>query len=860
MPPRPLSFSLNPLWMHYVSRAALAVALISGLLRYAFLDYFDPMRCGALLSKGRFLDEVHRNWQPDGCMMHSYGPKDASHCLSDREVLFIGDSITRKLFFQTAHLLDEALPTSSPDDEQKHADHTLFAESGTRLSFYWDPFLNSSRVADIVASGLDLSAPARPSPHSRPALLVLGSGLWYLRYSESSGGLPAWESNVEKILNSISVTSSQMADEIVMLPVEEVVPVKLTRERADTMRMPDIDAMNSDLYHRINPPSSDTIRLFYPSRPPMPVSFPAVFNLMLDPSRTDDGLHFSDDVVRIQANILLNSRCNHVLPKKFPFDKTCCRRYPWPSSIYLASVAVMFFWGPCKFILSWYEKGYAMSAIPAVMEENRPLLVYSGILCLIFTADRTGFWLKEQKQFSPWSFGVFSLLTLAAGLGTLKQTEKDLGFLNREQTDEWKGWMQVAILIYHYLGASKISGIYNPIRVLVASYLFMTGYGHTTFYAKKADFGFKRIAQVMIRLNLFTVLLAYLMNTDYLSYYFTPLVSMWFLIIYATMAIGSQYNDNSAFLLGKIFASMGFITSFMREKWLLQTFFDVLRRTCAIKWSADEWAFRVNLDLWIVYFGMLTALATIKIREHRLTEHPQWPLALKISLGLSAFVLFWYMAFELAQPSKFVYNTWHPYISFLPIGAFVILRNANVILRSASSRFFAFIGRCSLETFVIQFHLWLAADTKGILIVIPATRWRLTNMVFTTIIFVYASHLVAEATTEITAWICSSETKTLPTTGSSTAAASSATRPEQIPLVAGSSHTPGKEPEIPSESDPAARRIPSWADRLAEGSSAPSSSPIRYNLFVTDWKPGLKTKVLSGLGLMWLANIMWPAT
>ncbi|KAF8922642.1 10 TM acyl transferase domain found in Cas1p-domain-containing protein [Mucidula mucida] len=719
-------------------------------------------------------------------MIHTYKPTDVVACADSREFVFIGDSVTRTLFFQFAHIIGPNLPLAPPDDNQKHADYSLRADSGITVSFYWDPFLNSTRVNDLINTDIYASRTVR-----RPAMLVLGSGLWHLRYAETSGGIPSWEANMER--------PNKPADEVVVLPVEQVITSKLSHDRAETIRPSFVDAMNSDLFHRINPSLANYFNILGRTPPAIPVSLPVVFNDMVDIRETGDGLHFSPTIVRQQANLLLNLRCNDHLPQHFPYDTTCCRSYPWPGIMHFVVLVFTISWGPIS-LLSSQHAGQRFRHIPTINAEHIPRLVISGAILVIYMADRTNLWLKEHKSFNPWTFGLLNVLALILGFATVKRSDKDLGFLNRDQTDEWKGWMQIAILIYHYLGASKISGIYNPIRVLVAAYLFMTGYGHGTYYLKKADFGFLRVAQIMVRLNLFTLILAYTMDTDYISYYFAPLVSMWFLIIYATMAIAPQYNERTPFLLGKLFLSAAAVTWFMKTEWLLQSVFDVLRYVFRIEWSAREWAFRVNLDLWIVYAGILAAVAVIKTREHRITEHPHFCWRVFVAM-------LWYFAFELTQESKFTYNVWHPYLAVVPVLAFAVLRNASVILRSASSRAFAF-------TFVIQYHFWLAGDTKGILLVLPGTRWRPINFVFTTFLFIFVSHWVAKATGELTVWICSDSHKAampLPVTQTSSDTQS---RQESIPLVAvngakleGGSGSPDAQAQQP-------RR---WLDRLAEG-------------------------------------------
>lgn len=400
-------------------------------------------------------------------MLHSYGSKDIALCLARRQLNFIGDSTTRELFFSLAHTADPELPSGPPNNSEKHANYSYISHAGTQLSFIWDPFLNTSHTKNIVSSrDAQGSTGLGVAGIRRPALLVLGSGLWYLRYADTSGGLPAWEKAVEDIVGKLARTRTKPADELVFLPVSEVVSSKLSKERALSIHGSDIDAMNSDLAHRIRPLSSSTFPAFSTSHS-LPIGLPLVFNRMLLETETVDGLHYSEKIRDAQVNVLLNMMCNDVLPKTFPQDKTCCRRYPMPSIPQVAVLSILVSWAPLVWLFSerfgesqetsfrlrpWLIDNIPGFPMATSLLLNRALMgasVTIGLAVgLLFSADRTGLWLKEQKQFDPWNFGLVTLSGLAVGLATLKQGDKDIGFLNRQQTDEWKGWMQSMLLLH----------------------------------------------------------------------------------------------------------------------------------------------------------------------------------------------------------------------------------------------------------------------------------------------------------------------------------------------------------------------------------------------------------------------------
>lgn len=90
---------------------------------------------------------------------------------------------------------------------------------------------------------------------------------------------------------------------------------------------------------------------------------------------------------------------------------------------------------------------------------------------------------------------LFVCLT-AVAVGSSLQTVRTPLLLNRPQTEEWKGWMQVLFLLYHYFEAREL---YNAIRIFIAGYVWLTGYGNFSYYYRTGDFSIGRWVWAWVR-------------------------------------------------------------------------------------------------------------------------------------------------------------------------------------------------------------------------------------------------------------------------------------------------------------------------------------------------------------------------
>ena len=153
--------------------------------------------------------------------------------------------------------------------------------------------------------------------------------------------------------------------------------------------------------------------------------------------------------------------------------------------------------------------------------------------------------------------------------------------------------------------------------------------------------------------------------------------------------------------------------------------------------------------MFIVYVGMLTAVIHHEMKGTTVDFH------LRIILAVAGFCVVPCYLNSTSYLKMSLYRIWHPFISFVPILGFITLRNVSGQARNYHSKAMAWLGRCSLETYILQFHLLLAGDTEGILIVdglfgdgsLMGDRWR--TLAILVPIFLWISHAVAQSASHL---------------------------------------------------------------------------------------------------------------
>jgi membrane protein YdbS with pleckstrin-like domain len=330
------------------------------------------------------------------------------------------------------------------------------------------------------------------------------------------------------------------------------------------------------------------------------------------------------------------------------------------------------------------------------------------------------------------------------------EREKCNLLLNRDQTEEWKGWMQYIFLMYHYTHAEDIYGF---VRMLVSCYVWMTGFGNYSFFYIYGDYSFARLWKVMWRLNFSVILLCMVMNNSYVLYYIVPLHTFYFVLVALTMYIQNKYNKNKWVPRAKI-AILGLVIFFIWDVPGVFRSIITLFGWMNVSPNMHELHFRTYLDHYSALFGMIFAmnfpimrkwLQIVNLRS-KTDNKAWWYWATTITLcSLSLLLWFWYIL--ASSTTKFVYNSLHPYFVTIPIAGYILLRNCTPMLRNRYSTVFRYLGKITLETYLLQHHLFLSTNAKKLLIIFPYNY--AVNFLIIGAVFVAASHLLFKLTMDL---------------------------------------------------------------------------------------------------------------
>jgi len=287
--------------------------------------------------------------------------------------------------------------------------------------------------------------------------------------------------------------------------------------------------------------------------------------------------------------------------------------------------------------------------------------------------------------------------------------------LGREQTEEWKGWMQWAFIYYHYY---RVFYVYNEIRVFVSAYVWMTGFGNFLYFDKKGDFSVERFVSMILRINYFPLLLSLFLSVPLELYYVVPLHTTGFVVTMITCYLAYQLERRLGLSYWKSRIAAVVLSLIAHVLFYETPAVDVLLL------FSKEIHFRFQADKYSAWMGMAAGLLWGKVGEYMQWAHgfendQRRTIASVVqgSVGIGL-IAFWYCFFGHIE-DKFTYNPIHPYVFVFAVIGWLMLRNCTRYLTECHSSVLEYLGRNTLETYVLQFHLFMSHNVQFIPVVIP---------------------------------------------------------------------------------------------------------------------------------------------
>ncbi|EDX01254.1 N-acetylneuraminate 9-O-acetyltransferase [Drosophila yakuba] len=759
-----------------------ALLLVLGFIVYhGLLNWnYGSDSCQWLLSKGRFKGD--NEWQPYGCMVHKYSLTDTRRCLrylaffdNKNNFVFIGDDSIWLLYKRFVEQL--RLPLAADEVADEEDNNASVTDGSARFEdkklHMLAQYIRAEEVSPLLVEQLyQLEAEKQLS-----SVYVVG-----FTYTGLLAG-----NTTDDVLRQYAANLTLLVAPFHRLVAQTSRVLWKLADRVDEEKLPPHwKLLQNEHIDRLNHVARGVFRYTEAS---VWESAWHIANGLLD--NAVDGYQLCAHGQRLEVQLLWNMYCNDYMNYN---DGTCCSSSEPYTTLQIVAYA---FFGVCMTLVCgmclrrWllhlrgqtlyvplqqqqqqqsHEGGRAGGGSPSnalsalITDYGTPMVALSLlglILAYFYLCDRTNFFMKENKYYSEFSFWIPVGYVFALGL-FFTEDSRFTKVLNRDQTDELRGWILLVVLIYYMTGAQRVLPIHMHIKLLISGYFFLTGYTHFTHMWQTGGSGslFVRFFQAMFRANFLSVLLCFCMNRPYQFYYFVPLLSFWLCIVYFVLALPPRISSSSVdanplhylYLVCKCIGCLGGITVlFMSEVFFERIF--VTRPWKALFVTTDddlhEWWHQWKLDRYTVAFGMIYAACFHIAQKYNVfddnnhgnlfSRRTSISVTLLALLGVGVYTSFTFLCRNVQNCEEI-----HSYILFIPIVGYVVLRNISGILRTRYSAFFAWFGRISLELFVCQYHIWLAADRHGVLVLLPG--FPTLNMIITSFIFVCASHEVHRLT------------------------------------------------------------------------------------------------------------------